>query len=103
MNLFFFQNVFAELRDPTVPQMDNEGPGYSTKISKGNGTLVVTAIFISGDKKTAIINDKVVKVGDTVEGKVVKFIGPYTVILGGRDSNPTTLYLFGAPVKENSK
>ncbi len=44
-------------------------------------SFLLTAIIISGDTKTAVLNDKAVKEGDIIEGNVVQHIGMDSVIL----------------------
>jgi MSHA biogenesis protein MshK len=87
------QCCFAELRDPTRPE------GFVDKSTEvRTDSLELNAIFISSQRKVAVINGQVVKVGDEVSGVKVISIDENSVELEGAD-NRMTLYLVSTPVK----
>ncbi len=61
---------FAEsLRDPTRPYLE------PTPVTKAQSRFHLSAIFVSDDRRVAILNGKRVKVGDLVEGaKVIEIL-----------------------------
>lgn len=65
--------AYAEMRDPTKPPM------VASVVARNGFTL--TAIMISSDKKVAVINNKVVHVGDDIDNATVKAIYDNTVEL----------------------
>lgn len=65
----------AELRDPTRPTFvgqaaDNDGPVAA---------ISVTAVFISGERRIAVVNGQRLRVGQSVGGAVVRAINPNNV------------------------
>lgn len=92
VELSFSENKL--LKDPTEPQVGLES-GKSTVDQVKD--LHLTAIFISGIERHAVINDQVVKKGDLIGNKVVQEIDTYTVKLmdGGKEK---TLYLLGSEI-----
>ncbi|WP_075185702.1 hypothetical protein [Teredinibacter haidensis] len=62
-----------KLRDPTQPL------GY-TKVSSGEKKLVLQAIYSSADRNEAIINGKLVRVGDLVDGAKIVQIREKSVV-----------------------
>jgi hypothetical protein len=92
-------------RDPTEPissfseTTSAEGKEKEKKAVVGH---VLEAILISGADKFAIINNKLVKVGDTVGTSKVKKIDSYQVTLVG-ETGETVLALFGSPIKKPVK
>lgn len=75
--------VHAELQDPTRPA-DPE------MVKGGNvGLPTLTAIMISSDRRTAVINGQVVKVGDEVAGMTIISIEPNSVQLEGTQGKIT--------------
>lgn len=103
---FHSASLYAETvsRDPTEPvgfvsEADKNGKKSETAESS---TLVLDAVLISGNDKFAIINNKLVKVGDLIGGSKVKQIEAYHVTLVG-ETGETVLELFGHPIKEAAK
>ncbi|MEL4385839.1 MSHA biogenesis protein MshK [Shewanella xiamenensis] len=72
--------VSAEnLRDPTLP-----GKGYSAVGAASQNqhqALVVNSIVSSGNTAYAVINNKIVSVGDSIQGVKVVRITPSSVLL----------------------
>lgn len=96
-------SVYATIpvaKDPTEPvdavKTDND------KEAPVPAEYVLEAVLISGADKFAIINNKLVKVGDTVGARKVKHIDSYRVTLVG-ETGETVLELFGHPIKEAAK
>lgn len=109
--LFFYSALlYADApvgRDPTEPfsvsgeEATKEGEGNKNEERATTG-LVLDAVLISGDDKFAIINNKLVKVGDMIGASKVKTIDSYQVTLVG-ETGETELQLFGRPIKEPAK
>lgn len=94
-------------RDPTEPFSVSEEEGTKGATGTENGEKAATgfvlgAVLISGNDKFAIINNKLVKVGDTIGTSKVKTIDAYHVTLVG-ETGETELQLFGRPIKEPAK
>lgn len=67
------------LRDPTLP-----GKGYSTSGAVNQSqqqALVLNSIVSSGNTAYAVINNKIVSVGDSIQGVKVVRITPASVFL----------------------
>jgi hypothetical protein len=97
--------VFAEAvvgKDPTEPYSASQETTTGQAEDKANTSLVLGAVFISGGEKFAIINNKLVKVGDTVGTSKVKTIDSYHVTLVG-ETGDIELALFGRSIKELAK
>jgi len=86
--------VLAELLDPTRP------PNLEkvAKVRK-DGVYTLTAIYYSQGRKLAIINGKLVKKGDTINGGRVKEISPNVVHIQG-PGKPIVLPLVKHTIKE---
>lgn len=88
------------LGDPTKPS-DYELPQGK---EEGITHYTLEAVIISGKKKFAIINDKVLKTGDILGTAKVKSIEPYRVTLTDENGEKIVLHLFEAnKVKEPVK
>jgi hypothetical protein len=102
-------SLYAEgvARDPTEPissfreAIGAEG-NEKEKEKRGASEYVLEAILISGADKFAIINNKLVKVGDKVGTRKVKNIDSYHVTLVG-ETGEVVLALFGSPIKKPVK
>ena len=70
------ENTYAALLDPTKPV------DFSAR--EGNG-FVLSAIVIASDHRLAVINGKIVHVGDEVNGAKVTAINKDTVAIDGPD------------------
>jgi MSHA biogenesis protein MshK len=73
-------SVYAQLDDPTRP------PGFTLMIpgqkkEKAGTTFSLSLVQISSLRRTAIVNDKLVEPGDTVDGAKVLGIYPSSVKL----------------------
>jgi hypothetical protein len=91
-------------RDPTEPfgagaEADATGKKNEEKFTT---SYVLDAVLISGNDKFAIINNKLIKVGDTVGTSKVKKIDSYQVTLVG-ETGEIVLELFGHPIKKPVK
>lgn len=86
----------SQYRDPTEPYETVQKTAAPVKQAK---LPTLTAIMISGNKRTAVIDDSVVREGDKLGNKVIRQIGRYSVKLM-ENGNEITLYLFGTPLKE---
>jgi hypothetical protein len=93
---------FAELADPTEPQ-----EFYGLRKDNGNKIALqsnfrLTEVMLRGNQYMAVINDKMVFVGDKIADSKVLAIDPYSVKLSGKNGD-ITLKIFGPTVKEISK
>ncbi|MGB5353169.1 MAG: hypothetical protein WBN32_06105 [Woeseia sp.] len=68
--LAFGSVASAELQDPTRPSYAVAG----AVVEASSGALHVSAIFISGERRIAIINGRRLRVGETVNGAIVSKI-----------------------------
>jgi hypothetical protein len=89
-------------RDPTEPLRLEEDTLGKKNESEIDSSLLLEAIFISGEDKFAIINNKLIKIGDVIGTSIVKAIDSYHVTLVG-ETGETVLELFGRPIKEPVK
>jgi hypothetical protein len=80
----------ATLQDPTRP------PGFDSS-NVHVGALDLSAIFISPLRRSAVIDDSIVHVGDQFDGMKVLSIETNKVMLYGPDGNVTLTLI--APVK----
>ncbi|MDR3477046.1 MAG: hypothetical protein P4M14_03355 [Gammaproteobacteria bacterium] len=88
----------AEMQDPTKPPLQQLIP-----VGVHNG-YVLTAIMISKDKTVAVINGKVVHIGDEIDNAKVTAINSNTVELEAPNGNLTlTLMINPVVQEENSK
>lgn len=81
--------VLAKPRDPTQP---------STMVIEAGGSQQLTAIIVSPQRKIAVINDEIVKIGDIVLGKKVIAIEPSSVILEDAEGR-TVLSVYDLSIK----
>jgi len=92
------QSIASILRDPTKPfKVD------TVSVHKERGSYTVTAIIISEGEKKALINNKLVKEGELVEGAKVEKIGDQSVILKDELGEKLEIHLYGSPVKGEVK
>lgn len=63
-----------------------------TKTKQAMSPFVISGIFMDGEKGTAIINNRVVEVGDQVDGATVKDITLNTVVMETEDKTITLKY-----------
>lgn len=104
---FYSAWVYADTaagRDPTkpIPASGEAATGAQKNEERSVTGFVLDAVLISGDDKFAIINNKIVKVGDTIGTSTVKTIDSYHVTLAG-ETGEIVLQLFGSPIKEPAK
>lgn len=92
--LLFTQVGFASLRDPTRPE-NFQGSSTMGQIQTGE----LQAIIISKDRKVAIYNGQILKLGSQFAGFKVVAIKPNTVHLEGPDGK-MTLFLFNQSIKK---
>lgn len=97
-----YTSVYAELIDPTAPSNYVAEARVLSKTSTGIQTYTLHAILVSNDKKIAIINDSIVKVGDVVGDNKVKSIEADKVTLIG-SRGESELKLFENSMKEPAK
>ena len=87
--------TFAQNVDPTKP-LSSYGFANTNNIKKDNPLVLETIVY--GDQvRTAIINGKVLKVGDTIGEHKVLVVNDKNVVLG-RDDERLKLTLFSAVV-----
>jgi len=75
--------AIAQLPDPTRPADYQSAPKivYEEELPKELIDWVVTAIRITGDERTAILNGQLVRAGDVIGPATVVEIQPVSVIL----------------------
>lgn len=98
--LFFCSGAYADLKDPTEPVriISEAKKGVPRVVSN----FVLNAVLISGSHRLAVINNRILKVGDTLGDAKIKSIEPYTVkLMGGH--REIVLHLFDSSIKEPSK
>jgi len=101
VSLFFCAGVRSEeavLEDPTKP---SDFVGSSVKGSQEeSGDLRLEAIIISGNHKVAVINQKILGVGDAVGGKKIIAIEDSQVVLRENKKNDFVLPLLNSKIKD---
>ena len=90
----------ANPADPTRPP--NAMKSISNAIMTSSNPLTLMAVFIYSKNKFAVINDRLVRVGDHFGEYIVTSIDPYTVRLTGPLNTVDTL-LLAAPIKRRVK
>ena len=73
---FVVVTASAALRDPTQPPHHSGATAYG-----GVGDFTVTSTLVSTKRSVAMVNGRLVSVGDKVAGAIVKKISPGTVTL----------------------
>jgi hypothetical protein len=88
----------AAIDDPTRPPGLNSVPERPTRLVKKGPRWVLSSTLVSPERRAAVINDRIVSLGDHVAGATVVKIEPSKVRLrsGGRD---VTLVLLKNNVK----
>lgn len=82
-----FAETSLQLSDPTRPQnyiATKNTEGLSSDKSTNN--LILTAVLYSSKRHVAIINQRLLNVGDTIAGFEVETIRPNEVILKGSNT-----------------
>jgi len=88
--------AIAELRDPTKPFV-----AYGVRKPEDKKKYSLKAIVISGNKKIAVLNGKILKIGDKLFDDQVTAINQQSVQLEG-PSGRITLFIYGEPIKRLS-
>jgi hypothetical protein len=92
-----------EATDPTEPPNFKLGTGETAPpMVKTTARLILSAIIMSEGERLAIINNIIVKEGDSFLGMRVLKIEPYTVTVKG-DEEAIVLRVFGKSIKEYTK
>lgn len=101
--LFFCGGVRAidpALEDPTKP---SDFVGLSVQgVPEESGDLRLQAIIISGTHKVAVINQKILGVGDTVGGKKIIAIENSQIVLRENKKKDSILPLLNSKIKDES-
>jgi hypothetical protein len=89
----FAVEVFAkELKSEVTPQIDTAAEMVMIKrqrVKQRAGSLSLLSVMQSGQASSCMINDKILRQGDTIEGFVITRIGKDSVDLTWRgDGNP---------------
>ncbi|NOX43993.1 MAG: hypothetical protein GXP19_09715 [Gammaproteobacteria bacterium] len=94
--------TLAAIDDPTRPPGLNSVPARPASMVKKGPRWVLSSTLVSPERRAAVINDRVVVLGDRVAGATVVKIEPSTVHLrsGGND---VTLVLLKKNVKTLSR
>ena len=80
-NLALAQDELANLPDPTRPSpAAGASRGHASAVDK-LASLRLESTLVSGDRRLAIINGKILGIGDLIYGASIKIITPYLVIL----------------------
>lgn len=99
LSLLCLSTVFADGVDPTRP------PDFTSANPESNlvgGVWELGAIFISPQKKIAVINGQSVKVGDRIQGATVFSIEPNVVQLDGSSGRISLILLEKIWTQRNS-
>lgn len=72
------------LDDPTRPA--NTAAQSAASVNKTSVALQLEAVMQLGAARTAVISGKVVRLGDTIDGAVVKEINPRSVVIAHDDN-----------------
>jgi hypothetical protein len=96
MFLVSFTSVAEQLRDPTRPPSSTHGKAPSRGVvkPKPQPKLVLQTILISGDRRAAVISDRLMFVGDTISGYRLSEIRTGEVLLRKGKRATRTLELF---------
>lgn len=99
--LLSFSAGSQQMVDPTQPQ--NFTPAASSNNDAANGTaaILVTAVFIHGERKTAVINGDTVSEGQNWQGNKVKKVhkGGVVLVKQGRE---TELFINQYSIKKDA-
>ncbi len=92
--------IDTTLEDPTKP---SDFVGLSVQgVPEESGDLRLEAIIISDTHKVAVINQKILEVGDTVGGKKIVAIEDSQVVLRERKKNDVILPLLSSKIKDEA-
>ncbi len=91
----------ADLKDPTEPTGFVAKSGLALRTQEPIPQL--TAIVISGDRRTAVIDGHILSVGDRIGHKVLKEIGSYSVKLDDNGKEMIINLLNTTPVLKGSE
>jgi hypothetical protein len=98
--------AYAELPDPTRPAtyiVENIEPVYFEEVDvKEKINWKLTAIRISSEDRTAIVNGKLVRVGDKIRSAIITEINQLSVIINHEDRK-LIVRLFNNQVKKDYK
>ena len=86
----------ALLKDPTEPA------NLTPEVKLAETEFNLQAIVVSEKHSYAVINDKIMKVGDKLNDKRIKSINSYSVTLSN-EKEEVILVLFGRSIKEPAK
>jgi len=91
-----FTTIAQQLRDPTRPQagVPNTAPTAKAKKSNPRSKMVLQTILIGDDRQAAVINGRLMVVGDTISGYRLSEIRAGEVVLLKGKGNSRTLHLF---------
>lgn len=85
--LFTATTLATTLPDPTRPANYLARASVQEELPGQVAEWRVTAIRISGDSRTAVVNNKLVKAGDNIAGALVLEIKPLAVVLNYEQQN----------------
>lgn len=83
----------AVLEDPTRPPSAKASSSYVASTKSNRPRWVLTSTLVSAERRTAVINDKVVAPGDRVNGATVVSIQPSAVQLRANGQQVTLMML----------
>ena len=89
------------LEDPTRPA--NSQSLVSTEKRQSNQTLHLDAVMQLGATRTAIVNGQAVKVGQTIQGAVIKEIHPRSVVISQAENGVWKTLTLQVSQRENVK
>ena len=93
------KNVPIELRDPTKPVIEEV---ITKETSKAEETYKLQSIIISTTRRLALINDKLVKIGDKIGSATVEMIEKNSVTLS-KSGHIVTIFLIDMRAWEQKK
>lgn len=102
-SLLYFEVGIAALADPTKPANFEAKPTSGAAVPgapAAPATLELRAVIISNDKRIAIINGQMLRVGEKILDKQVVKIEQDGVELLGPTGGSTVLTISGQPIKQ---
>jgi MSHA biogenesis protein MshK len=93
LTLLMWMSPLLAMEDPTRPPTAKATSSYVPVKKRQGPRWVLNSTLISSDRRTAVINDRVVAVGDRVNGATVVSIQPSAVRLRDKGREVTLVML----------
>ncbi|GAB5381696.1 MAG: hypothetical protein Alis3KO_35790 [Aliiglaciecola sp.] len=93
--------IAQQMVDPTQPQDFIPTTAANSEASGGATAIIISAVFINGERKTAVINGDTVTEGQTWQGNKVKKVhkGGVVLVMQGRE---TELFINQHSIKKDA-